>query len=61
MGKANVDVRFAAWSAGLPLWAVAEELGVCEMTLSRWLRTELPTEKRERVLTTIQTLTNANR
>lgn len=61
MGKANADVRYAAWSAGLPLWAVAKELGVCEMTLSRWLRTELTAEKRERVLTAIQTLTNATR
>ena len=60
MGKMNVDVRFAAWSAGLPLWAVAEEMGICEMTLSRWLRTELTTEKRERILAAIQTLTSTN-
>lgn len=56
-GKANADIRIAAWSAGIPLWAVAEELGICEMTLSRWLRTELAGSKREQVLTAIQKLT----
>ena len=56
IGKANADVRMAAWSAGLPLWAVANELGVCEMTLSRWMRTEMSTEKKTQVLSAIQKL-----
>ena len=58
VGKANADVRMAAWSAGLPLWKVAAELGVCEMTLSRWMRTELSTDKKTRVLSAIQKLAN---
>lgn len=59
MGKANADVRMAAWSAGVPLWKVAVELGVNEMTISRWMRAELPVEKKERILTAIQKLANA--
>ena len=61
MRRVNADIRMAAWSAGIPLWAVAEELGICEMTLSRWLRTELPIEKRQRVLAAIQTLSETDR
>lgn len=41
MQKANADVREAAKKAGIPLWAIAEELGVSEATLTRKMRFEM--------------------
>lgn len=54
--KANMDIRTAAKSAGLPLWKVAEELGVCEMTMVRWLRAELPDAKKDMVMGAIRNI-----
>lgn len=42
----NRDVRAAAVAAGVPLYAIAAELGISEATLYRRLRKELlPQEK----------------
>ena len=61
MGKANMDLRCAAWTAGVPLWAIAGEMGISTNTMYRWLRKPLSAERREQFETAIQTLTNANR
>ena len=52
----NNDIRKTAKENGVYLYAVAAELGVSEPTLIRWLRFELPKEKRERILTAISQL-----
>jgi hypothetical protein len=33
----------------IPRWRVAEKLGIHEQTLVRWLRYELPEERKERI------------
>ena len=53
---ANYEIRLKARAKKVPLWKLADELGICEMTLSRWLRHELPPEKRERILEAIDKL-----
>lgn len=53
---ANSEVRRAAKAAGVPLWAVAQRLGVSEATLSRRLRFELTEAERKRILSTIRLL-----
>lgn len=45
-GEANVDLREYAWNRGVFLWEVANEMKVCEGTLSRWLRIEFSANDR---------------
>ena len=52
----NQAIRKAALVKGVRLWQVAEALGVHENTLSRRLRTELPQEEQERILSIINEL-----
>ena len=47
---ANTDIRYEIMKRGLKNYQVAEKLGICETTLSRWLRTELPAEKKKEIL-----------
>lgn len=56
---ANNDIRMKARGLGVPLWAICKELGVSEPTLTRWMRTELPQEKRERINAIIDSLGSA--
>lgn len=46
----NEEVRKAVFESRLKYWQVAEYLGVNAATLSRWLRAELPQEKKEQIL-----------
>lgn len=52
----NKDVRRAARIGGVPMWKVAMVLGISEATIYRWLRTELPAEKRAAVMAAIEKL-----
>lgn len=52
----NQEVRRAARAAGVPLWKVADALGVSEPTVTRWLRRELPNEKKTAMLAAIERL-----
>lgn len=52
----NSDVREAAKKSGVYLYSVAAELGISEPTLTRWLRFELPKEKKKRILFAISQL-----
>lgn len=54
MVVANAEVREKAKAAGVALWRIGAELGVCEMTLIRWLRTPLSAEKERRILEIIE-------
>lgn len=49
----NADIRRAARMADVAQWEICERLGISEPTLTRWLRTELPEEKRQRILAVI--------
>ena len=52
----NNDIRNEARNKGVALWQVALALGVCETTLLRWLRVELPQEKGSRILEAIDAI-----
>jgi len=54
--KENLTIRQAAKAAGIPLWRIAIALNVGEATLTRWLRTPLPKEKENQILSIIATL-----
>jgi len=41
---------------GIKQWEIAEVLGVSEFTLSRWLRKETPSSKRQRILDVIDSI-----
>lgn len=55
--KANLAVREAAKNAGVPLWKIAEALGISEATIVRWLRVDLSPEKKEKIMCAISSLT----
>lgn len=44
----NLDIRQDCKESGV-YWQVAEYIGVCEMTLSRKLRRELPDEEKAKI------------
>lgn len=54
----NTEIRKAIDSAGLRYWQVAEELGVADTTFTKWLRKELPEEKRSQVMAAIKKLSD---
>ena len=50
----NLDIREALKNANMRHWVLADELGIDESTLTRWLRQELPTDKKERIIKIIE-------
>lgn len=50
----NMDVRFRARAAGVPLWKIAKEMGIGDNTLFRKLRKELTAEEKQRFSAVIQ-------
>lgn len=59
----NQDIRNEAKEKGVFLYEVAHKLGVSEPTMVRWLRFELPADKKAKILKTISELSieKANR
>lgn len=53
MEAANQTIRKAAKAARVPLWMLAEKLGVSEPTMTRKLRRELDSREQEKILTII--------
>lgn len=51
---ANEIIRNALKNVGMKQWELAELLGICEYTLCRRLRRELPDDDREHILTVIR-------
>lgn len=54
MKKRNIDIRTLARVENVKFWRIAEQLGISEVTFSRWLRMELPPEKKELIKTAIR-------
>ena len=52
----NRKIRAAAVAAGVPMYKIAMELNISEVTLYRYLRTELPEEKKSAMLAAIDKL-----
>ena len=46
----NIEVRRAARANDVPLWKLADRLGISEPTLTRWLRKELPEDRKQEFL-----------
>lgn len=53
---ANADIRKAARVADVAQWQICERLGISEPTLTRWLRGDLPEDRRQRILAAIDEL-----
>lgn len=49
----NNKVRVAARVAGIPLWKIAQRIGISEPTLSRWLRIPLSSEREAVIMAAI--------
>lgn len=52
--KANQDIRDYLYRLGIKHWQLAEELGVHEITVCRWLRYELTNDKKDKILKAIE-------
>ncbi len=50
----NEQIRTAMHRSGVRQWEVAEKLGISEFTYCRWLRTELPKDKKVQILQAIK-------
>lgn len=52
--KANQEIRKALKASGMKHWELAVAIGVDETTICRWLRKELPDEKKSHILNIIK-------
>lgn len=55
---ANEDIRKMLKARRIYMWQVAKVLGVSESTLIRWMREELKTEKKKKIIEAIDSLTD---
>ena len=54
--KANKEMRNALKRKGIPLWKIAEGLGVSEWTLGRWLRHDVDEELDRRIRNVVESI-----
>lgn len=52
----NEDLRTEVKASGVYFWQICEVLKISEPTMTRWLRHELPPEKKEQIRGIIQQL-----
>lgn len=52
----NMNLRRTAKAAKVPLWRIAEVLGISEATMTRKLRRELPEKEKQQILGIIELL-----
>ena len=57
----NQDIKHEIKKNGFYLWQVAAKIGVCEMTLIRWLRVSLSDEKKTLIRAAIKELKEGER
>lgn len=57
VNQANADIKSLLKCNGLFYWQVAEQIGVAESTLLRWLRVELDAERKARIERAVTELT----
>lgn len=59
----NLDIRNEAKEKGVFMYEIAHKLGISEPTMVRWLRYELPTDKKAKILEIISEISveKANR
>ena len=56
MAKQNMDIKLKAAGSGVPLWRIADQLGIADTSLSRKLRYELPEEEKQKIFCIIDKL-----
>ena len=56
MTMANADIRSAARAAHVPLWMIAEHMGISEPSMTRKLRRELSDAEKNALLSVIAEL-----
>jgi hypothetical protein len=61
MLKANADLRAKLRAANIPVWVVAQRIGIHEKTLYAWLRFELEGHRLERVMSAIEKIMTEKR
>ena len=59
MKKANQDIRDYAAKKGVYFWEIAMQLGISEPTMTRWMRVELPEDKRREIGQIIDKITDS--
>ena len=59
MKKANQDIRDYAAKKGVYFWEIAMELGISEPTMTRWMRVELPEDKRREIVQIIDKIADS--
>ena len=52
----NEKLKLRARGAGVPLWRIAQELGISEPTITRWLRVPLSAEREDKIRAAIERL-----
>lgn len=50
----NDDIRTKARNSHVPLWKIADALGVSEATFTRMMRRELPKDKHAQIMSIIE-------
>lgn len=61
MTRVNEEIRMEMRVNEIPLWRIAEAVGVSEPTITRWFRHELEGEQRKRVESALQKLIEERR
>jgi hypothetical protein len=57
--QANMIIRKTCKLYGVPLWALAQHIGISEVTLIRRMRTEFSEERKKELLDTIKSISVA--
>ena len=57
----NTDIKLKALGSGVPLWKIADRLGIADTSFSRKLRKELPEEEKKRIFEIIEELSRGDR
>lgn len=52
----NEKIKEVIKKSGFYKWQIANQIGICEMTLIRWLRTELSEANKKKIITAIKEL-----
>lgn len=52
--KANQDIRMRMKMVDLPMWMVADKIGVAEGTFVRWLRHEMDSDRKQQIMDVIE-------
>ncbi len=52
----NYELKQEIKKSGFTLWQVAEQIGICEMSLIRWLRSERDTRNQSKVIKAFEEL-----